>query len=364
MVLNSILGFALRSSTLLALNIMLVLFAQNTILKHRQASVKTLWIAAIIHAMLPFGILNINVFRDAISGISLYLRENTGIQLIIVTVSIIAACIFLSYDLRLYNALGEVVYVSRYDAKQDVYTCGNTDIAFTYGILNPKIVVPGNTSGYNANILMHERYHAECYDNAIKGLYTLLMRLYWFQPIIRISKGCFDNCIEMSCDEYVIQNTDVVDYCNSIVSQLEVIDEARLPESEIRGLRHTTWKNMDSEAKRRVRHMTRLSCESDKKRQMFRFRLKEAGTGFATVIMMMVMWSVGINQGEVRNYVEYPAYMVQDTDTVVQCTKEKYMADIIQAVYIHKKYDDEKIYLSDGTVAAEVHDVYKEEIYD
>ena len=91
--------------------------------------------------------------------------------------------------------------------QKNIYECENIPSPFVIGIFHPKIYIPFRLDKEEQNyILKHEQYHIKRKDYLIKPAAFLLVCIYWFHPLVWLSYFCMIQDMEMSCDEYVIQN--------------------------------------------------------------------------------------------------------------------------------------------------------------
>lgn len=92
--------------------------------------------------------------------------------------------------------------------KDNIYECDHLPTPFVLGIVKQCIYIPFHlTPEEQKYILMHEQYHIRRKDPWIKLGAFVLCILYWFHPLIWISYFCMIRDMEMSCDEYVLQNS-------------------------------------------------------------------------------------------------------------------------------------------------------------
>lgn len=91
--------------------------------------------------------------------------------------------------------------------KDNVYECENIPSPFVIGILCPRIYIPFQLEKEEqAYILKHEKYHIKRRDYIIKPAAFLIVSIYWFHPLVWVSYFLMVRDMEMSCDEYVLQN--------------------------------------------------------------------------------------------------------------------------------------------------------------
>lgn len=105
-----------------------------------------------------------------------------------------------SYNLRLFRTV---------IIKQSDYT----QSPLTYGLLKPVIVLP--TFLFDDNdvnwdyILLHEFTHIKNWDVLTKLFVTMVLCIYWFNPLVWIMFYLVNNDIEMACDEDVLSEIGV-----------------------------------------------------------------------------------------------------------------------------------------------------------
>lgn len=89
----------------------------------------------------------------------------------------------------------------------NVYECDDIPSPFVMGIVQPKIYIPFRLGeGEREYILSHERYHIRRKDHIVKIVAFFLSSIYWFHPLVWWSYSLMIRDMEMSCDEYVLQN--------------------------------------------------------------------------------------------------------------------------------------------------------------
>lgn len=79
---------------------------------------------------------------------------------------------------------------------------------FTFGIINPIIVIPENVERNLEMIITHEIIHCKRNDMVIKMGVELLKNVQWFNPIIYKYSSYLEKMCEFSCDEYIIKQLD------------------------------------------------------------------------------------------------------------------------------------------------------------
>lgn len=77
---------------------------------------------------------------------------------------------------------------------------------FVMGIFQPRIYLPIHLKeSERAYVLLHEQYHIKRKDYLVKILAVLLVGVYWFHPLVWFSYFALCKDMEMSCDEWVIE---------------------------------------------------------------------------------------------------------------------------------------------------------------
>lgn len=87
-------------------------------------------------------------------------------------------------------------------------TCDSTDSPFTWGTLQPRVVLPVSAGGWSAerarNVLVHELHHVRRFDWLKLVLQNVVAALYWFNPLVwfAIRQCRFE--AERDCDDSVL----------------------------------------------------------------------------------------------------------------------------------------------------------------
>ena len=90
--------------------------------------------------------------------------------------------------------------------KDNIYECENIPSPFVIGIWHPRIYIPFQLRKEEQEyILKHEKYHIKRRDYIIKPVAFLMVCIYWFNPLVWLSYFLMVRDMEMSCDEYVLQ---------------------------------------------------------------------------------------------------------------------------------------------------------------
>lgn len=79
----------------------------------------------------------------------------------------------------------------------------------TYGIFRPVILMPGNTDWKDEKtlpyVLEHEFVHIERLDMITKLIFTAVLCIHWFNPMVYVMYILVNRDLELSCDETVIR---------------------------------------------------------------------------------------------------------------------------------------------------------------
>jgi len=94
--------------------------------------------------------------------------------------------------------------------KVTIQECPYIDAPATYGIINPKIILPFgfiNTLPKDKQnlIILHELYHIKKIDVAKNYLWLMAAILYWFNPLVPYAHSKYINDTELHCDTLVLR---------------------------------------------------------------------------------------------------------------------------------------------------------------
>jgi len=117
-----------------------------------------------------------------------------------------------------------------------IQECAYIDAPATYGIINPKIILPfGFTNTLSKDqqnlIILHELYHIKKLDIAKNYLWLMAAIIYWFNPLLPYAHTKYINDTELHCDTLVLR-TFKDDKCR-IYSQ-SLLDVVKLSNGEIK----------------------------------------------------------------------------------------------------------------------------------
>lgn len=128
-----------------------------------------------------------------------------GITDIVAAVWILGMILFLGYQfwafLKLKNNLEMAVRT-----ENDIFEAEGIKEPFVMGILKPRIYIPFHLKEAEREyILLHEKYHIKRKDHIVKIAAVVLLGVHWFNPLVWFSYFMMCKDMEMSCDEWVIE---------------------------------------------------------------------------------------------------------------------------------------------------------------
>lgn len=93
--------------------------------------------------------------------------------------------------------------------RDNIYQSENVNSPFVLGIIKPRIYLPFNMNGKDAeHVVAHETAHIRRKDHLWKPLGFLLLTLHWFNPLMWLGYVLLCRDIELACDEKVIKELD------------------------------------------------------------------------------------------------------------------------------------------------------------
>ncbi len=93
--------------------------------------------------------------------------------------------------------------------RDNIYLCDDVDSPFILGILRPRIYLPSDIDGRQAEaVIAHENAHLKRKDHWWKPLGYVLLMVYWFHPGLWLAYILLCRDIELACDEKVIKHMD------------------------------------------------------------------------------------------------------------------------------------------------------------
>lgn len=150
------------------------------------------------------------------------------------------------------------------------------------GILKNTIVIPSNnyTEKELKFIFNHEITHIKRKDNLLKLLMIFALALHWFNPFVYILRKFFYEQCELSCDEQVINNIEI----------MEVKEYALLLLNSIKYKNNLRISAMSSELTSKKINITKRRIES-----MLNLKTKKKGTLIATMSLLVIGGTIFAN---------------------------------------------------------------------
>ncbi|WP_370831186.1 M56 family metallopeptidase [Clostridium sp.] len=150
------------------------------------------------------------------------------------------------------------------------------------GILKNTIVIPSNnyTEKELKFIFNHEITHIKRKDNLLKLLMIFALALHWFNPFVYILRKFFYEQCELSCDEQVIKNIEI----------MEVKEYALLLLNSIKYKNNLRISAMSSELTSKKINITKRRIES-----MLNLKTKKKGTLIATMSLLVIGGTIFAN---------------------------------------------------------------------
>lgn len=150
------------------------------------------------------------------------------------------------------------------------------------GILKNTIVIPSNnyTEKELKWIFNHELTHIKRKDNLLKLLMIFALALHWFNPFVYILRKFFYEQCELSCDEQVIKNIEI----------MEVKEYALLLLNSVKYKNNLRISAMSSELMSKKINITKRRIES-----MLNLKTKKKGTLIATMALLVIGGTIFAN---------------------------------------------------------------------
>ena len=93
--------------------------------------------------------------------------------------------------------------------EEDYYLCDTIGVPFVLGLLKPKVFIPSFLEEpIKTKVITHEKCHIRQGDTFWMALATILVTVYWIQPLIWMAFFLFIRDLEMSCDDEVTADYD------------------------------------------------------------------------------------------------------------------------------------------------------------
>ena len=105
--------------------------------------------------------------------------------------------------------------------ERNIYQSERITTPFILGIIIPKIYIPYSIDDeYYEYIISHEKYHLKRKDNIIKLIAYSILCVHWFNPLCWLAFYLMNKDMEMSCDEWVLENNEGIKkiYSNALLS--------------------------------------------------------------------------------------------------------------------------------------------------
>lgn len=150
------------------------------------------------------------------------------------------------------------------------------------GILKNTIVIPSNnyTEKELKFIFNHEITHIKRKDNFLKLLMIFALALHWFNPFVYILRKFFYEQCELSCDEQVIKNIEI----------MEVKEYALLLLNSVKYKNNLRISAMSSEFTSKKINITKRRIES-----MLNLKTKKKGTLIAAMSLLVIGGTIFAN---------------------------------------------------------------------
>lgn len=91
----------------------------------------------------------------------------------------------------------------------NVYECETVKSPFVFGIIRPKIYLPGGMEEKQREyVILHEKNHIRRFDHIIKLISFAVLMLHWYNPLVWLGYSLMIRDMEMSCDERALKKLD------------------------------------------------------------------------------------------------------------------------------------------------------------
>lgn len=91
----------------------------------------------------------------------------------------------------------------------DIYVSDECCVPVLFGLLHPKIILPVSAAQMTdeelKHVILHELAHRKRGDMVVKALWSLLLFLNWFNPVLWLADRLMAHDMERACDEAVIR---------------------------------------------------------------------------------------------------------------------------------------------------------------
>ena len=132
---------------------------------------------------------------------------------------------------------------------ENIYVIHGLESPFSFGIINPRVYLPEDTSEENARyIIAHEQVHIKRHDGLFKLIGYLALCIHFFNPLVWIAFHEFEMDMEMSCDEEVSRNMSSENCARYAESLVESVTEHHKPLA-------SSFSNQKREVSKRVKNI-------------------------------------------------------------------------------------------------------------
>lgn len=267
--------------------VLALLFAPSLQKKYSAKLMYVIWLCLLIRLLIPFNIkvdfsplqfdggeiinefsignsplfpLESNIVDQAIGNSGSGVVPNTSLNMVSVIsiVWVIGVVVVILYTILQYLVLRTNMKAESRDAKDsdlDILSQVQSELGIRHRIglrvmegisspmlislRNPTIVLPDKTYSQLDLYLVikHEIIHYKRRDLFIKALMLIIKSVYWFNPLIHIMIGHFNQVMEMTCDELVVKDNQSIKrrYIETLLSGLEVTNNTHLLTSHYNG---------------------------------------------------------------------------------------------------------------------------------
>ena len=110
----------------------------------------------------------------------------------------------------IYSIVSSIILKRQLESAQhkrfNIYETDNLRTPFVFGILHPKIYIPGGLATEEKSyIIRHEQAHIHRLDYLVKPAAFLILSVHWFNPLVWAAFILMGNDMELSCDEKVLR---------------------------------------------------------------------------------------------------------------------------------------------------------------
>ena len=162
---------------------------------------------------------------------------------------------------RLLNKNKEVLGIKK---DVEIIVGNHIDVSFAFGFMKPKILISKKLMDTLDEqkidfILMHELCHIKRWDIIKIYLWMIARAFHWFNPLVRLAFGMYQNDIELACDDMV---TSKLSYQERIDYSQSLIDVIRLSQYNIKTPLAAPFCKSKSSIKERIMNMLKLQKKS------------------------------------------------------------------------------------------------------